>query len=359
MKFNLFVLLALLALCLLGAQEACSARIKVRVFIITMFDIAGPFGAETKRWIDRENMTEQVTVPGLSPNFPTVHCRPAAGDDRPNWRDICVITTDVGYANAASSISALIYSDLFNFDMTYFIIAGIGGIDPADGTLGSAAWARWAVDYGLAHEIDAREMPASWPYGYTGFGPVPPGVYPTRWIGTEVYRLNEDFLQAALSLTLNLNLSINDRASAQAYRSNYPQPAARGPPKVIQCDTVAIDTYWHGTILSQRANDWAKLLTNNSANYCLTDEEDNSILTALRRGANADLLDFNRIALLRTASNFDQPYPGQPGGAYGSLTSSSGGFLPSCDNAYFVGSTVAHSIIDGWHVWKNGVPATP
>jgi len=358
MKFNLLVLLAILAVCLLGAQE-CSARIKVRVFVITMFDIPGPFGAETKRWVDKENLTESIVVPGLSPGFPTIKCRPPNEEDRPNWRDICVITTDIGYANAASSISAVIYSNQFNFEKTYFIIAGIGGIDPADGTTGSAAWARYAVDYGLAHEIDAREMPAGWPYGYTGFGPVPPGVKPTRTIGTEVYRLNEEFLQAALTLTLHLDLTVNDRPSAQAYRSNYPNAPANQPPKVIQCDTVAIDTYWHGAILSQRANDWAKLLTNNSANYCLTDEEDNSILTALRRGANAELLDFDRVALLRTASNFDQPYPGQPGGAYGSLTSSSGGFLPSCDNAYFVGSTVAHRIIDNWHHWKNGVPAHP
>src|SRR5947207_876214 len=83
---------------------------------------------------------------------------------------------------------------------------------------GSAAWARYAVDFGLAHEIDAREMEPGWPYGYTGFGPVAPGVKPTRVIGTEVYQLNETLLQKALALTQGLDLTVNDSTGAKAYR---------------------------------------------------------------------------------------------------------------------------------------------
>ena len=39
-------------------------------------------------------------------------------------------------------------------------------IDPARGTVGSAAWARYLVDFGIAHELDAREMPKGWKTGY-------------------------------------------------------------------------------------------------------------------------------------------------------------------------------------------------
>jgi len=353
MKTVLFAIVMIALACFLAVEAAQPPQVKV--FVITMFDIAG-IGAETKRWVDNEGLTELTAVPGLSRNFPYVKCTPPGQGNAKKWRDLCVVTTDVGYANAASSISAVLYSGLWDFESTYFLVAGIGGIDPADGTLGSAAWSRYIVDYGLAHEIDAREMPSSWPYGYTGFGPVPPGFKPTRTIGTEVYQLNEALLQKALSLTSGLNLGVNDRASTIAYRANYPNAPANQLPTVIQCDSVSIDTYWHGSILSQRANDWAKLLTNNASNYCLTDEEDAATMTALKRGADAELLDFDRVAVLRTASNFDQPYPGQPGGAYGSLTSTSGGFLPSCDNAYLVGSTLAHDIINNWSSWVVGVP---
>lgn len=350
---RLAVLLAVLILaCVMASSPAEAGGRKVRVFVITMFDIPG-FGAETLRWVQRQNLTEDIEVPGLSPNFPYVHCRPPTGT--PAMSDMCVITTDIGYANAASSLSAVLYGEQFDFHNTYFLVAGIAGVDPADGTLGSAAWSRWIVDLGLQHEIDPREMPATWPYGHTGFGPVQPGQKPTRIIGNEYFRLNEELLQKALSLTSGLDLSVNDRASTIAYRALYPNAPANQPPTVIQCDSASVDTYWHGAILSGWANDWAKLLTNDSANYCMTDEEDASILTVLNRAATADLIDYNRIAVLRTASNFDQPHPGQT--PYESLTTSSGGFLPSLDNAYLVGSTLTNEIINNWSAWKTGVPA--
>ena len=39
--------------------------------------------------------------------------------------------------------------------------AGIAGINPERGTIGSVAWARYLVDYGISWEIDAREIPGS------------------------------------------------------------------------------------------------------------------------------------------------------------------------------------------------------
>jgi purine nucleoside permease len=150
-------------------------------------------------------------------------------------------------------------------------------------------------------------------------------------------------------------VTLADNADSQAYRALYPNPPANQPPKVTICDSMAVDTYWHGALLSQRANDWAALLTDGKSNYCMTDEEDNATLTALKRAANAGLLDFNRIALLRTASNFDQPHPGQT--PFQSLTTRSGGFVPSTTNAYLVGSALVHDIVSHWKAWQKGVPA--
>ena len=58
------------------------------------------------------------------------------------------------------------------FDLThaYWLIAGIAGIDPADGSIGSAVWAEWTVDGDLAHQLDERETPKDWPTGYVPLG---------------------------------------------------------------------------------------------------------------------------------------------------------------------------------------------
>ena len=61
-------------------------------------------------------------------------------------------------------------------------------------------------------------------------------------------------------------------------------------------------------------------------------------------------------AVLRTASNFDRPYPGQT--PYDSLVNSnSGGFVPSLNNLYLAGGPLVNEIVTRWSVWKHGVPS--
>jgi purine nucleoside permease len=124
---------------------------------------------------------------------------------------------------------------------------------------------------------------------------------------------------------------------------------------VVQCDTAAGDTWWHGALLEKRAQDWTKLLTDGNGTYCTTQQEDNATYEALKRGASAGLLDIKRVLVLRTASNFDRPYPGQA--AYDSLvTAISGGFVPSTQNLYNAGNPVIANIVSNWTAWKAGVP---
>jgi purine nucleoside permease len=99
---------------------------------------------------------------------------------------------------------------------------------------------------------------------------------------------------------------------------------------------------------------WAKLITDGAADPCTTQQEDNATLTALRRGADGQLLDFKRIAVLRTASNFDREARGQT--AAESLAAKSGGYLPSVTNAYRVAGTLAHAIVTDWEAWRIGPP---
>lgn len=332
-------LLGLLAVSLpltLSAQEA-PQRISPRVMVITMF------AGEAKPWLDQERFTQKVAVPGLFKAFPEVSCTDAG---------LCLMTTSMDYANAASSVSALVYSGRFDLSQTYFLIAGIAGVDPADGTLGSAHWARFAVDGGLQNVIDAREIPSEWSTGYVAIGASRPGEKVELKYGSEVYRLNEDLLQKAYGLTKEVELVDGD--AAKAYRARYAAAPANAAPRVSICDTISMDTWWHGSTLGAAMEAWAKLITNGEANYCTTQQEDNATLTALRRGADANLLNFDRVAILRTASNFDREGSGQS--PVESLTAKSGGYIPSVTNAYRVGAKFAHTIVADWQNWNAGVP---
>lgn len=240
---------------------------KVKVLIISMF------APEAQPWIDKLGLTQEVPVPGLSIDYPNVHC---------NANDVCQLTTGMGKANAASSVSALIYSGKFDLQRTYFLVAGIAGIDPSQGTLGSAAWARFLVDSDLAWEIDAREIPGNWPNGFIGINTQGPGQKPPLDYKTEVFRVNEALLQKALALSRGVVL--DDNATARAYRANYPSAPANQPPSVVQCDTAAGNTYWHGARLGEREAAWVKLLTDGQGTYCTTQQEDNATFEALTRG---------------------------------------------------------------------------
>lgn len=52
---------------------------------------------------------------------------------------------------------------------------------------------------------------------------------------------------------------------------------------------------------------YTKLITNGTANYCATGEEDPAIAEVLVRAAKAGLVDFGRFIVMRSASDFDRP----------------------------------------------------
>ncbi|EXL08297.1 hypothetical protein BG46_01945 [Brucella anthropi] len=313
------------------AKEA--SPIAPKVMVITMF------GEEAKPWLEGEKFTQKIKLPGLSPEYPEIDCT-AEG--------LCHMTTAMGFANAASATAAMALSDKLDLSHTYFLIAGIAGVDPKHGTLGSAHWAKYSVDANLNHRIDIREVPEGWPTDFFGLGAAKPGEKPKWAAGTEVFELNGKLADYALATTKGIELLDSD--AAKEYRKHYTQEAATGAPKVTICDTASGDTYWHGAKLGEAMTEWSKLLTDGKADYCTSQMEDNATLTSLKRAADAGKLDFNRIALLRTASNFDRQ--GKDQTAAESLAANSGGFPLATTNAYRVGKAYADSIIQNWNAWE-------
>ncbi|MBT9386281.1 purine nucleoside permease [Pseudooceanicola sp. CBS1P-1] len=328
------LLLAGAALTLPGL--AMADPIAPKVLVITMF------GGEAKPWLSGLDLPQSVKIPGLPADADALHCN----------ADLCEMTTTMGFANAAASAMAVGFSDQVDLRQTYVIIAGIAGVNPEKGTLGGAAWADYVVDTGLVHFIDSREAPADWPSQIVELGAKAPDEKPGWSAGTEVFALNADLVQDAFAATKDVALSDGD--AAKAYRALYSQEAAKAAPAVTVCASVSSDTYWHGAITAAEVARHTAFLTDGKADYCMSQMEDNATLTGLKRAAEAGRLDFDRVAVLRTASNFDRAHDGQTTAE--SLAAKSGGYGPATQNAFLVGNAFAQTIITHWDDYATGVP---
>lgn len=337
MRFGLWLMAAGFGLAAVPALAA--EPVPVKVMIVSMF---GPEGGV---WQQHLPLTQAITVPGLSPDYPQVHC--AA-------KGICLLTTGMGEANAAASVSALVYSGTFDLRKTYWLIAGIAGINPRYGTLGSAAWAHYLVDWGLQWELDEREAPQSWPTGYTGINTKDPGEKPPLDYKTELFTLNPALQARAYALSKDVALA--DAPAAAKARAGYPAPA-NAPPRVIACDTLTGDTWWSGTRLGERAEAWTKLLTNNAGTYCTTQQEDNATYEVLTRATAAGLADDSRVADLRAGSDFDRAAPGADNATNLLHYGEQGGFMIALENLYRAGNPLVQAIVSDWPSWEKGVPA--
>jgi purine nucleoside permease len=322
------------------AAAADAPALAVKVMIVNMF------GPEAAPWLDALQPARDIRVPGLSSDYPLVKCTAQA---------VCEMTTGMGHANAAASVMALLFSGAFDLRETYFIVAGIAGIDPKRGTIGSAAWARYVVDSGIAHEIDARELPHGWQDGYFGVLTDGPEQVPKFEYRTEEFALNEALLRQAMSLSKSATLE--DTEDLREYRRHYPAAPANQPPAVIQCDTLSGDTWWSGDRLGEHARRWTRLLTGGKGVYCTSQQEDNATLNALTRGAQSGLVDVNRVAVLRSGSDFDRPYPHQ--GVLQSMQAQRalpGAVRISAVNLVHAGMPLVEAIVQHWDVWQHGVP---
>lgn len=114
-------------------------------------------------------------MPGLSPLFPDVHCTENG--------DVCQLTIGESEINAATSIASLVRSPRFDLTSTYWMVAGIAGVNPEVATICSATFARYAVQVALQYEFDPREIPANFSTGYIPLGSYAPDQYPQSIVG--------------------------------------------------------------------------------------------------------------------------------------------------------------------------------
>jgi purine nucleoside permease len=340
------LLASLVILASAGIAHGAGRRIPVRVVLVTMFERGADTGdepGEFQTWVEREKLDRVLPFPQGGHNL------------RMNGQGVLGMVTGVGTARAAASVMALGLDPRFDLSKTYWVVAGIAGVDPADASTGSAAWAEWVVDGDLAHEIDAREIPADWKTGYVPLRKSRPYELPRSPDEGVAYHLNPALVDWAYQLTKDVPLQENDAMRQE--RERFESPNARRPPFVLKGDTLSASTFWHGKLLNEWANDWVKYHTDGHGNYVTTAMEDTGTLQALTLLSQAGRVALDRVLVLRTASDFDQPPPGVS--PADSLAATKIGhyvaYLEALDAAWRVGHVVVEEIAQHWTRYSNAL----
>jgi purine nucleoside permease len=334
------------------AQTATTPPIPIKVVVVTMFERGEDTGdapGEFQLWVEREHLDQIIALPAGYHHL------------RLNKDGVLGMVTGVGTAKAAASVMAVGLDPRFDFSRTYWIVAGIGGGDPADVSLGSAVWADHVIDGDLSFEIDARQIPASWPTGYVPLRKATPYEEPVATEGYgEIYALNPALVSWALGLTQNVPLP--DSETLRKFRARFSGfPNALKPPFVTRGDNLSASTFWHGSKMDEWANAWTRYYTGGKGNYMIAGMEDSGTMQALTFLGQAGRVDLQRVLVLRTVSNYDREAPGTT--AAESLKALASGnysaYMPALETAQTVGDKVVRDIVEHWADRESNIPPAP
>jgi purine nucleoside permease len=323
------------------------APIEVKVVVVTMFEIgadSGDAAGEFQLWHERQK---------LDVRYPFAHhhdlfFNPTTG--------VLGMVTGEGNINSASAVMALGMDPRFDLTHAYWLIAGIAGVDPRAASIGSAAWALYLVDGDLAHEIDAREIPADWPTGYFPLDtqkPYDPDKLKSRG---EVFELNPALTEWAFDLTRNVKLA--DGEQLKETRSRFVgYPNAQKPPFVLKGDTLSASTFWHGKLLNDWAARWVDYWTEGKGHFVTSAMEDTGTFQSLTYLSPTGKVDKDRVMVLRTASNYTMPPPGMTAAEHMAKENQGyAGLHASVEAAYTVGSVVVDEIAGHWATYRAHTP---
>jgi purine nucleoside permease len=337
---------------LVAVADRCAAKpkpIPVKVVVVAMFEVGEDTGdqpGELQYWVERDHLDRVYPLPA------------AYHAVRMNADGEMAVLTGQGTAHAAATIMALGLDPRFDLTHAYWLIAGIAGGSPDRISLGSAAWARWVVDGDLGYEIDAREMPPDWSTGYIPLRKARPYEPPAAPLEGQVFVLNPALTQWAFNLTRSIPLADSDKL--KQIRAEFDGAAAQRPPFVMLGDEISSSTYWHGKLSDAWASEWVSYFTGRQGQFATTAMEDTGTLLSLKNLANAGRVDWQRILVLRTVSNYDQQPRGMSAadslarqriGAYSA-------YLPSLEAAYTVGHAVVQELLTRWPRYANAVIST-
>jgi purine nucleoside permease len=273
---------------------------------------------------------------------------------------VLVFHAGVGTPNTAVATTALGLAAGYDLSKAYWIILGIAGANPHNCPLGSVVWTDWAVDGDLSFEIDVRDIPPDWSTGILPLGATEPygsGLEDTDSLEPrfEVTRLNEKLCRWAWEVSQPVDLT--DTEEMAECRSGYGDfEGGRRPPEVLVGGNLTTTRFWHGDHHNEWASRWVDYWTGGEGRFFTSAMEDTGTLHALRHLDSLRLVDFQRVLLLRSASNFTLPPPGVT--VVESLFAESGGdanypgFRPALENSRRAVAKISAEILRDWERWR-------
>ena len=331
-----------------GALGQAPEPIPIKLVLVTMFEIGedeGDTAGEFQLWKTRLPLDKRVPFPN---SHHDIYMNEEMG--------VLGIVTGIGTAKSTAATMALGMDPRFDLSKAYWLVVGIAGIDPEDAPIGSAVWAEYLVDGDLAHEIDPREMPADWPFGYFArytqrpFDPNKPE--PTG----EMWRLSPTLTDWAYELTKDVPLP--DYPSLAETRDLYVNhPNAQRKPFVLKGDQLAAMTFWHGAIMNDWANQWVKYWTLGEGEFVTSAMEDTGTYQSVYYLSQIGRADVNRLMVLRTGSNYTMQPPGKTA-AENLLQENEGyaGLEASLESGYVVGRKVMDTLLADWPKYADRPP---
>lgn len=289
----------------------------LRVLVLTAFgpDVAADDSGELGRWLDGYGeFDREIAVPG------------AREPVRITDAGVGVTATGIGPTRAAATAASILAGDAVDTEDAYVLTAGIAGISPHAGTLGSVVIADHVVNW------DAKKRYGNGGAEPWGFGP------------PQAYELDPDLVAAARDAAAGVDLV--DSPRADDHRARFDAAAATGPPRVQVGTTVSGADFWHGRDLAAAVESLVD--TYDAGTYATTECEGFGAAVACDR---FDQLD--RYLSVRAASNFDRP-PADAEERFDGWRMKG----PAFENAYRVGRAVADEIAGNWDRWRDGLPST-
>jgi len=350
MLAGIFVSVLLIGCSNFSTTAAVEKPIKIKMVIVSMFEIgkdSGDAPGEFQLWKEGLHLDEKLPLP---------HAHHDLYLNRE--KGILGMVTGMGTNNSSSAVMAVGLDPRLDLSKAYWLVAGIAGIDPEDGSIGSAAWAEYLVDGDLSHEIDAREMPKDWSVGYFPFMSKKPYDPNKPRNEGEFFALNKPLVKWAYSLTRDIKLQDSDAlVKRRALYTGYPN--AQKPPFVLIGDQLSAMTFWHGKLLNDWANHWVKYWSDGKGEFVTSAMEDTGSYQSVSYLSYDGKADKNRFMVLRTASNYTMQPPGVTA-ADNFLNvdhDNYAGLNAALESAYQVGVVVVNQIVDHWDKYENTIPA--
>ena len=217
-------------------MEGCRRPpLAIKVVIVTAFP------PELETWIRLLPLSEELPFP-QSPIGSALRLHRSLG--------VLGIVSGMGPFRAATSVLALGYDDRFDLRQSYWIVAGIAGVDPRHGSIGSVFLPERLIGSGGDYFVDGV---GHVPHNRTDADYSPP--FPTARAAVMrgmLHELHPPLVARALAIVSAVTLP--DTRRLREARDGYVELAARRAPSIARGDSLTGGSFWVG----RTSTEWAR-----------------------------------------------------------------------------------------------------